>query len=325
MKKVIELSPIKETSNDFEELEGRIKYIFRKMVYLPLLRELKISAGKIENAKKLKDTLTSALRSGRIIYSKGGFFGDFNASISRQLKEMGAQWDKQLESFRIPISSLTQKFQKIVRESNEANQERIDRAEKSLAQISPAEIADKIKSADVFDKALWKMNQKVAKTLEGITIIPKLTTADRKKIADEWQNNMNLWINDFAEEEIPKLRAQVQAHAFSGGRYGDLVKTIQKSYETTAKKAKFLARQETNLLMAKYKETRYTKAGVMEYRWGCVIGTPSHPVRPDHRALQGQIFRWDDPPITDQKTKARNNPGQDYNCRCFAKPIVRFK
>lgn len=124
-----------------------------------------------------------------------------------------------------------------------------------------------------------------------------------------------------------KLRKQVMAAAFRGNRYDALVKTIQRSYGVTVSKAKFLAHQETNLLMAKFKETRYTDAGIVEYRWRCVTGSKLHPVRPSHKALDGKIFRFDDPPITTPPSEAprRNNPGEDYGCRCTAVPVVRRK
>lgn len=38
-------------------------------------------------------------------------------------------------------------------------------------------------------------------------------------------------------------------------------------------------------------------------------------VRPSHRANDGHIFSWDDPPAT-------GHPGTDYNCRCQAIPYV---
>ena len=52
-----------------------------------------------------------------------------------------------------------------------------------------------------------------------------------------------------------------------------------------------------------------------------VVGSPNHPVREMHKALAGKVFSWDDPPITNEKGD-RNNPGQDYGCRCYARPIV---
>lgn len=329
MKDHIELAPIKETPNDFETLEDRIKETFREEIYLPVMRELGISTKTLKNSSD-KDDLKKALKSGRVVYSMGGFSGNFNASISRDLKKLGATWDKQISSFRITFSSLPAEYQQLVARSAQENIKRIERIKGILTNISPEEIADSVKSTDVFKKALWKTDTAVAKTLEAITIVPKLTAEDKTKIADEWQNNVRLIIKDVAEEEIVKLRTNIDKHVLGGGRSRGLVSQIQKviegSYNSSVARAKFIARQETSLLMTKFKETCYLKAGVNEYKWGCVAGTKNHPVRPAHRRLQGKIFEWAKPPVTTEpgEPERRNNPGQDYNCRCYALPIVRF-
>lgn len=321
--KPIELRPIKETTSDFEEIERRMKMVFRRTVYGPILKKFNLDASLIKNARK--DSLESALATGKIVYSNGLFTGQFNAAISKKLKEMGAVWDKQESGFRLTLSKLPIKYQSVVLRAQQELQKRYEEVDTHLTKILPAEIAGQVKSADVFDKAILKNDKDIADTLKGLTIAPKLSDEDRIKIAKEWQENMDLWIKNFAESEIKDLRQKIQQNSFAGGRYQDLVKSIERSYNVTSNKAKFLARQETALLMAKFKETKYLKSGVYEYKWGCVKGTPSHPVRPDHRRLENQIFRWDNPPITNTKTNARNNPGQDYNCRCFAIPLVRAK
>lgn len=38
-------------------------------------------------------------------------------------------------------------------------------------------------------------------------------------------------------------------------------------------------------------------------------------MRPTHRANDGRVFTWDDPPDT-------GHPGEDYNCRCAADPYI---
>jgi uncharacterized protein with gpF-like domain len=43
-----------------------------------------------------------------------------------------------------------------------------------------------------------------------------------------------------------------------------------------------------------------------------------------HRALDGTIQDFKNPPITD-KYGNRNNPKEDFGCRCQAIPIVSFK
>ena len=40
-----------------------------------------------------------------------------------------------------------------------------------------------------------------------------------------------------------------------------------------------------------------------------------------HKDLDGKIFEFANPPITNEKGD-RNNPGEDWQCRCEAIPIV---
>jgi SPP1 gp7 family putative phage head morphogenesis protein len=320
-RKVIELQPIKETTEDFDRLESRIKELFKRTIYYPLLAELKISKSTLKNDN---DALLEALRSGRITFSRGQFTGRFDASISKELRKLGAKWDNGV--FRIAKTSLPRSVKQAISTSEVRFVEKMAQLDKKLAQVVPEQVAEQLKSADLFDRTLWKTDKNLKASMKNISVAPELTVERRKRIAEEWQNNMQLWIKNFTEEQIVELRKKIQKNVFSGNRYHSVIQTIQKSYGVSANKAKFLARQETSLLMTKFKESRYTDAGVMEYKWGCVAGTAKHPVRPAHKILEGKVFRWDDPPITTSpgEPARRNNPGEDYNCRCFAKPIVRF-
>ena len=44
--------------------------------------------------------------------------------------------------------------------------------------------------------------------------------------------------------------------------------------------------------------------------------------RPEHLRLDGQRFRWDEPPVVDARTGARGHPGHDPRCRCYAEPAA---
>jgi len=322
-KKVIELAPIKETTEDYERLEKTVKELWRKELYVPLMKLL----GFPQKMLNSKNDLADALRTGRVTYYRGQFSGRFNASISKELKSLGAHWDKRTGTFRLSQSSLPSELRAIIAASDRIFRAKIADIDKKLSQFLPDEIADKLQATKIFDTSLWKVNREFSENVKGITIAPKLTDQQRQKIAAEWNDNMKLWIKDWTAEEIKKLRGEMEKTILTGNRYESAVKTIQKSYGQSQNKAKFLARQETGLLMAKFKETRYTDAGIMEYKWTTVAGSPKHPVRPWHKALEGKIFRWDNPPITTKpgEPARRNNPGEDYNCRCFAKPIVRAR
>lgn len=61
-------------------------------------------------------------------------------------------------------------------------------------------------------------------------------------------------------------------------------------------------------------------AGVEKYMW---VTAGDAKVRPSHRALDGEIASWDDPPLKSEDSDIEEDcdPGQDYGCRCVASPI----
>lgn len=319
--KLRELQPIKEDPKDFDEVEAKIRELFKRELYIPLLKLLGLPIDRLTNT--LND-LVDALQTGQITFYRGTFSGRFDSAISRELKRIGAKWDRRQGVFKIPASSLPMEVRQAVYASHARFADQLGKIDEHLKKIVPEEIADKLKIGNLFESTIWKTDRDFRASMKGLTLPPKLPDARKKRIADEWENNLKLHIKDWTQEEIGTLRKRVQKSVFTGNRYESLIKTIEQRYQVSENKAKFLARQETSLLMTKFKETRYVEAGVNEYRWGCVAGSKNHPVRHDHKILEGDTFTWNNPPITNRKTGARNNPGQDYNCRCFARPIVRF-
>lgn len=327
---MIELKPIRESSEEYDEIEKKIKLLFKKELYYPLLADLDETRKVLKNAR---DDLLEAIRSGRLTFNRGKFSGKLSALLSKELRALGATWNRSSKSYSIPQAKLPLEVRNVISASEHTFITKMKKIDQKLASIVPEELASKLKISNLFDRTLWRVESQFQKSVKNITVAPQLTAENRKRIADEWQNNMDLWIRNFTEEQIVKLRKNMQKSVFAGNRYESAVKTIQESYGVTAKKAKFLARQETALLMTKFKEVRYQDSGIEEYKWRCVAGTPAHPVRPRHRALndasqtKGKIFRFDDPPVTSEPGEAerRNNPGADYNCRCTSVPLVRFK
>lgn len=325
------LKPIKESTEDFDEVEAKIRELFKRHIYLPLIRILKPYSGTIINARP---GLVDAIKYGRVQFYRGTFSGRFNATVSKELKALGAQWDKQTGTWKLSQSSLTPEIRLAIHASEFHFTQTLDKIERKLSDILPEEIADRLKVDHLFDSTLWRVERDFAATLKGLKVPPQLTKGQRETIAREWQNNLKLYIKDWTKKEIVELRKNMQQSVFAGNRYETAVKTIEKSYDVSLNKAKFLARQETGLLMAKFKEVRYKDVGVKKYKWTCVAGTAAHPVRPEHKALDGKIFSWDNPRELDKqglpkpggahKPGENKNPGEDYNCRCYAKPIVEF-
>jgi len=323
VEKTIFLPPIHESKDNFAELERRIIKAYRDLIYGPILAELLKPADKFSNSKI--SVIEAALKKGFLTYSKGRFRGGFNSALSKALKGIGAEWDPKREEFRLPKSQVPEELKPAIAEANLKFEERIKEIDKILSQILPADFAGSIKSEYIFDKNILETDSKIVKTLKSVSVPIQLTPSQRAKIAREWTDNLDRSIQNFTKKEIRSLRATIQRNVASGGRYESVAEAIKSSFGVTERKAHFLARQETNLLMAKLKETRYVANGVYEYKWGCAAGSAAHPVRPSHKILEGRVFRFDQPPITTPpgESPRRNNPGEDYNCRCFAIPIVR--
>lgn len=316
-----ELASVHETVADYEKMEQEILRLFRDEIYLPLITALDVPKDVvIENAT---DDLRRAIQRGRVRFYRGRFSGKFTANISKELRTLGATWEASTKSWKLLSSDLTDEIRLAVDASDEKMKRTEARVLGKLADINPDDVAEKFQGKKLFDHVLWKTDRKVTAQVEAVTVAPKLSKESRAKIAEEYTQNLRIYIKKWTEEEIVKLRERVEKSAVSGARYETLVSTIQKSYGVSQNKAKFLARQETSLLMAKFKETRYRDAGSTEYIWRCVAGSPNHPVRPFHKKLDGTRQRWDSPPIID-KNGNRKHPGEDYGCRCTARPLVKF-
>ncbi|MCH8185905.1 MAG: minor capsid protein [Chloroflexi bacterium] len=122
-----------------------------------------------------------------------------------------------------------------------------------------------------------------------------------------------------AAEALARLRVEVDANAQQGYRAEGLADRIRNEYGVSKSRASLIARQETSNFMANYIEASSRDAGIKKYQW---YSARDSRTRPDHLALHGKIFSFDNPPITDTRTGARNNPMQDYRCRCRAKPVI---
>lgn len=308
----------------WDEIESLIKKRFKIHLYYPLLRAIKEPIRSIENAKD--SALVKALKAGTITYSRGKFRGKFSAEISRELKSIFASWDVETKAYHLPKSALPDTIRTAIEVGDERHKLSIQRIEQELKKNLPVKITKSIDSSNIFASQLWKVDKDISDTLKGITVAPKLTKPERDQIAREWSGNMDKWIQNFSKKEIRSLRQKVKKSILAGNRYEALVDTIKESYGVTSNKAKFLARQESNLLLAKFAEAKYKTAGIEEYIWDCVAGSAAHPVRPSHKKLQGRTFRFDDPPVTTGpgEPERRNNPGEDFNCRCRARPKVKF-
>ena len=316
MKRFLQGQPLRGAY--YEPAEKQIIEILYDILFAPLVALLQPTETRVV-LNALRDPLEEAIKSGRVHYDNGVFTGKFSAAISGRLKALGATFNKRtgqfkLEPAKVPdnirvqsalaVANAKALHEAIVRKLNEvqANLEALLKPRGITAQKAVSAIASDFQKAS-----------------RGLMVMPELSAEGRKRLQADYNDNMKLSIRGFAEEEVQALRKTVEANAMTGYRAKSLIQGIQERYDVTKNKAKFLARQETGLMVSKFRRERFADAGVKRYRWSA---TRDVRTRHDHKDLDGKEFAYNDPPIVDKNTGRRANPGEDFNCRCLDIPIL---
>lgn len=320
------LKPLILRDSYYDAVEREIQRIFDKLIYIPIFKILRERLSEFQNAG---NALIDSIRLGLVWYDDGHFRGKFSAKISKELRSIGAKYDARSSSWKLASGDVPADV-RIAQVTADSRYRKIyENVTRTLDVIDPSQVDSVSQTKENYEKTISSMETDFQKTVpkgrapatarSRIAIEAQLTPEMKAQIAEDWGENLNLYIKGWMQENVLKLREQIQPHVLGGGRAQALVKSIQDNYGVSQRKAKFLARQETALLMSKFQETRYLDMGVTRYRWS---DAHDRRVRHDHHDLNGKIFSFSNPPITNRKTGARNNPGQDYNCRCVAIPII---
>lgn len=101
-------------------------------------------------------------------------------------------------------------------------------------------------------------------------------------------------------------------------RTKSLVSEIMRTGHVTKSRANLIARTEVSRTSSLLTEVRAKHVGSTHYIWRTMKDAD---VRESHRHLDGQVFSWDDPPVTGTNGE-RSAPGAIYNCRCYPEVIL---
>lgn len=323
MKDVI-LAPIVQHDTITLGIEQDIANYFKEVIFQPLFDLLEDADVKVRQNAIADSAVLQALQERRIWYANGVFTGAFNAAISRELRKAGAI--KLEGSFSLAHASLPMSWRIVIEGSQQAaeelNKKALDLLKQMESNIKQAPTGVNLKFS--LDGVFVDLREQFKKSLQahGFGVPPDLSENVKDEIAKEYTTNMDLYITNFTEKLIPELRMKIQDNIFEGSRPDKLAKILETDYGMSKRKATFLAKQETSLLLSKYRESRYKAVGSRRYMW-----STSHDirVRHDHKDLNGKTFYWDNPPITNKLTSAHNNPGEDFGCRCVARPILAIQ
>jgi SPP1 gp7 family putative phage head morphogenesis protein len=131
-----------------------------------------------------------------------------------------------------------------------------------------------------------------AKISENVSLIQSLP--------DEYYKKINVIVNEMTSKKQPAK---------------SIIKELRKVGISTDKRAKLIARDQTQKLNSVLTRTRQENLGINEYEWQT---SDDERVRETHKRNNGKVFKWSDPP------KETGHPGDDIQCRCNALPIINL-
>lgn len=163
---------------------------------------------------------------------------------------------------------------------------------------------------DVFNRMASDVKKANSKTLEVIGITPK-DTGLTKFVNERRKENVEL-LRKAHGDYVDKVRDLFENPDNFGMRSETLAERLAERGDVSQSRAELIARDQTLTLNGQITKERQTSAGVERYTWSTSL---DERVRPEHAALEGQVFDWDNPP-------AVGHPGDDVLCRCVAIPII---
>ena len=299
----------------YSTIEKEISNYFFETFFVPLsaLLQFDVKYNSI-------DIVVNAINKGSLIFEKNTFKGTYNARISRELSKF-AEFDGRSNTWTVKditkVPSIVKSSALIANDRFNIIQDDIKRFLDNLDNRFESGI-DPVVDLSI-KPVINEINNELIKDFKDLTVLPELSKGSIEKLAQDYTNNQDLSIKKWDFEQVTRLRNIIEGKVKTGYNKLDLIKMIEEEWEVSRNKAKFLARQETSLFLSKFRRERSLEAGVQRYKW-----STSHDerVRTRHKHLDGKIFFYGSPPIVDLKTGRREEPGEDYNCRCVAIPIL---
>lgn len=317
----------------YADVAEQLRDVFWQIVYAPVVAILQAATGQaagLENAE-VNRALQLALRRGEIQYKDGVFTGAFEAATSGPLRDLGADFDLRAGVFRLPEWAVPA-WVKAEAALAQAKAARVHAALTRQLEATKARLGELKFELDPTEPVA-AIEAGFQTTAEALGVETSLPPAARARMEKRYVEQVRPYVSEATAGFIDDLHAAVSDNAAGGYRYDHLVAEIEAQAGVSRRKARFLARQETSLFMAAYRQERFAASGVRRYKW-----SNSHDarVRPapsltpaqkrhagDHRVLDGKIFYYTTKaPAQFMSSRKPCNPGEDFQCRCVDLPVL---
>ena len=156
-----------------------------------------------------------------------------------------------------------------------------------------------------------------------ITTIPTIERSALvgTKAADAFALRNARLITSLGDEQVKRVASVIRTG--EGMHVEALQAAFQKGFGATESKARLWARDQTLKLHAEITQERHQAVGIERYYW---TDSNDERVREVHAELgdasdSGTTYAYKDPPVMSEDGR-RGNPGEDFQCRCTAYPVL---
>lgn len=156
-----------------------------------------------------------------------------------------------------------------------------------------------------------------------LNVNPLLTEPWLEPLRRNWLTENVSLVTSVGTEMLGGLEQSVYRTVRGEQTFKELKVALEQRYQLSRARAQLIARDQVSKLNGQLTKERQTRLGVTGYWWR---DSRDVRVRPMHRQLaresdRGKMYSWDAPPVTN-KAGDHNHPGGDYQCRCWADPII---
>jgi SPP1 gp7 family putative phage head morphogenesis protein len=152
--------------------------------------------------------------------------------------------------------------------------------------------------------------------IKRLGIRPRETRPELGPFVERWRERNVSLVRSLLGRELDTLeRLLARGEAL---RVEVLREQIEERFGVTQSKADLLARDQVLKLNGELTHHLQVTAGIEEYIW---TTSGDERVRESHAELDGTRQRWDTPPVVSDDGRT-GHPGDDYQCRCTAYPVL---
>jgi len=228
-----------------------------------------------------------------------------------------AMYSRQLRSLAREIGRLIRGFDLKAKPGDAAKLEKVLRSYADTIDPWARSVAEKIvRDVERRDYRMWrKISQEIGRELHKEIEQAPTGHAMQKLMADQ----VDL-IKSIPLQAAQRVHETAIKSVSEGWRPDQLMKEILATEGVSESRARLIARTEISRAHATITQARSQFAGSTHYIW---VTSHDTDVRSGHKEMDGKVCEWANPPEVDEGGRImRHHPGEIWNCRCFAKPIL---